>query len=41
MGSTLDAAARARPLDDDGVARAIGGAESRAIAAEMQRRAAT
>jgi beta-N-acetylhexosaminidase len=39
----LDARRRstARPLDDDGVARAIGGAESRAITAEMQRRAAT
>jgi beta-N-acetylhexosaminidase len=37
----LDARRRstARPLDDEGVTRAIGSAESRAIAVEMQRRA--
>ena len=35
------ARATARPLDDDGVARVVGGAESRAVAAEMARRAAS
>jgi hypothetical protein len=31
----------ARPLDGEGLANAIGGAESQAIAAELRRRAAT
>jgi beta-N-acetylhexosaminidase len=33
------ARAKARPLDDAGIARVVGGAESRAVAAEMARRA--
>jgi beta-N-acetylhexosaminidase len=35
------ARATARPLDDAGIGRVVGGAESRAVAAEMVRRAST